>query len=171
MAGLLSPLLLYLPKEAIVPILLFIGLEITAQAFRRSPDAHAPAVALCFIPSIAYLVQVMMGQFGLKLQSIPAEARHMAEAVRLLANGFIVTALVWGGALASVIDERPRKAALFLGLGVVFSLFGLIHSPLEHGALFLPWKLSSRVPWAMAAAYLLLALLLYASSLGRPRPT
>ena len=169
MAGLLSPLLLYLPKEAIVPILLFIGLEITAQAFRRSPSAHAPAVALCFVPSIAYLVQVMMGQFGLELKSIPPEARPVAEAVRLLANGFIVTALVWGGALASVIDEQHRRAALFLGLGVVFSLFGLIHSPLEHGALFLPWRLSSPIPWSMAAAYLLPALLLYGSSLVRSR--
>ena len=43
------------------PILIFIGLEITAQAFVASPPRHAAAVALSFIPAVAALVLIEAG--------------------------------------------------------------------------------------------------------------
>ena len=47
-------------KKAIVPILLYIGLLIGAQAFQAVPRAHAVAVVLAIIPNIAAWAQGYM---------------------------------------------------------------------------------------------------------------
>src|SRR6476620_8632168 len=51
--GLTALLLALIPLVAILPILLYIGLVIGAQAFQASPPHHAPAVVLALIPNIA----------------------------------------------------------------------------------------------------------------------
>ena len=51
--GLTALLLAVIPLVAILPILLYIGLVIGAQAFQASPANHAPAVVLAIIPNIA----------------------------------------------------------------------------------------------------------------------
>ncbi len=48
--GIVSLLVSLLPEAAVAPILIFIGLQITAQAFTASPPRHAVAVALSFVP-------------------------------------------------------------------------------------------------------------------------
>jgi AGZA family xanthine/uracil permease-like MFS transporter len=78
----------------------------------------------------------------------------------VLANGFILTALIWSTLLVFVIERRFKVAAVFAGLGSAFSVVGLIHSPFEDGRLFLPGGSDSDLPGAFAAAYLLVALLL-----------
>ena len=57
MFGLLGALL---PIPAIVPILLYIGLLIGAQAFQAVPRAHAAAVVIAIIPNIASWAQGQM---------------------------------------------------------------------------------------------------------------
>lgn len=54
--GLFQPLQQLIPVAAVAPILVFIGLIITAQAFTASPTAHAPAVAIALIPHVSDLV-------------------------------------------------------------------------------------------------------------------
>src|SRR5262249_56523996 len=51
--GLTALLLAVIPLVAILPILLYIGLVIGAQAFQASPQNHAPAVVLAIIPNLA----------------------------------------------------------------------------------------------------------------------
>ena len=51
--GLTALLLALIPLVAILPILLYIGLVIGAQAFQASPPKHAPAIVLALIPNIA----------------------------------------------------------------------------------------------------------------------
>jgi AGZA family xanthine/uracil permease-like MFS transporter len=51
--GLTALLLKVIPLVAILPILLYIGLVIGAQAFQASPASHAPAVVLAIIPNVA----------------------------------------------------------------------------------------------------------------------
>src|SRR5438105_5315230 len=55
--GLTALLLAVVPLVAILPILLYIGLVIGAQAFTASPARHAPAVMLAIIPNIAAWTQ------------------------------------------------------------------------------------------------------------------
>jgi AGZA family xanthine/uracil permease-like MFS transporter len=61
--------------------------------------------------------------------------------VRMLYNGFIVISLIWASALASLIDHRLYRAAIFFGIAAVFTLFGVMHSPLPSGAMYVPWDL------------------------------
>src|SRR5207245_655814 len=51
--GLAALLLAIIPLVAILPILLFIGLVIGAQAFQVTPARHAPAVVLAILPNLA----------------------------------------------------------------------------------------------------------------------
>jgi AGZA family xanthine/uracil permease-like MFS transporter len=85
----------------------------------------------------------------------------------MLANGFIIAAMLWGGAAALLIDRAIKGAAALLVAGAVLSLFGFMHSVLPTGGVYLPWKLSSPYPYHWTIAYLALAALLLI--LGRTR--
>lgn len=47
-----------IPGPAILPVLVFIGLEITAQSFRATPSKHYPAVVIACIPALAALLVI-----------------------------------------------------------------------------------------------------------------
>src|SRR6185437_6602327 len=51
--GLAALLLAIIPLVAILPILLYIGLVIGAQAFQASRPRHAPAIVLAMLPNLA----------------------------------------------------------------------------------------------------------------------
>ena len=155
--GLLSALVALLPEAAIAPILVFIGLEITAQGFLATPPRHGAAVALTFVPVAAAVVLIESGSLLAALGTAPTaltgEAAHGYQALVVLGNGFILTAVLWGWALAAIIDHRLVLAGLLLAVASVASLFGVIHSPLQSGALFWPWAPPSAMPGRLAGAY------------------
>jgi AGZA family xanthine/uracil permease-like MFS transporter len=155
--GYFGYLYVVIPKVTIYPILIFIGLEIAAQSFHATPVRHYPAVVLACVPALAQLGLIFVDKVfgdplllessisigGLKGQSLVGELATL----RILANGFIVTSLVWASALAAIIDRRLwRAAALFL-LCATFTLFGVMHSPQPGGPLFLPWQISEASQW------------------------
>jgi AGZA family xanthine/uracil permease-like MFS transporter len=164
MLGVISILVDVVPEAAVAPILVFIGLEITAQAFLATPARHAPAVALALIPTIAALVLIqlgsILGSLGIAPGALRGEAAATVETLRLLGNGFILTALLWGAATALIIDRRLLAAAATLGVASLASLSGVIHSPLESGGLFWPGSAASAWPGLLAGSYGLLAALL-----------
>jgi AGZA family xanthine/uracil permease-like MFS transporter len=49
-----------LPKAAVFPILIFVGLEITAQTFHATPRKHYAAVALACMPAMASLALIFL---------------------------------------------------------------------------------------------------------------
>src|SRR6201991_1224612 len=51
--GIIAVMLSLIPVVAISPILLYIGMLMTAQAFQTTPQKHAPAIALPFTPHLA----------------------------------------------------------------------------------------------------------------------
>ena len=120
----------WLPEAAAFPILVFIGLEIAAQSFRATPVRHFPAVALAVLPALAYLAMIPMDQ-ALAGREPDFHAAVVVQSLRCLANGFIVTSLLWASALAALLDRRLLRAAAYLGVAAVCSLFGIIHSPLR----------------------------------------
>jgi adenine/guanine/hypoxanthine permease len=171
---------LLIPKPAVYPILIFIGLEISAQSFMATPRRHYPALVLACVPALAFLAYLfaeqLLGSFGIVSLSQPADIRpdiqqamqtlqektasdpQLSEPVQkivgvftvrpdlrsdlqtlqLMKNGFILTSLLWASFLAMAIDRELKKAAVFLGIAGLFTLFGLIHCPLASNALFLP---------------------------------
>jgi AGZA family xanthine/uracil permease-like MFS transporter len=155
--GAVSVLVSVLPEAAVAPILVFIGLEIAAQAFIASPARHAAAVAVSFIPAIAALVLIEVNSFlaamGRSAAELTGEGRASFQDLLVLGNGFVVTALLWGWALAAIIDGRLERAAAVFAACSVATLFGLIHSPLANGALFLPWSAEGSAAATLAAAY------------------
>ena len=115
--GYFGYLYLVIPKAAIFPILIFIGLEITAQSFHATPMRHYAAVALACVPAMAKLVVVFTGSIlesgGRTVDSLQPPLPEQLQTIQMLASGFIVTSLLWGAALAALIDRRLRVASLF----------------------------------------------------------
>ncbi|HUK56757.1 MAG TPA: MFS transporter [Nitrospiria bacterium] len=166
MLGYLAWIVNLIPEAAVAPILVFIGLEILAQAFSATPTAHHKAVAIAFLPAVAYLVLIQVNSAltgaGSSMDRLTGDAAATFQAVTLLANGFIISSLIWAAALSKIIDRRFASAAGFLSAGAIATLFGVIHSPFPDGRLYWPWAIGSSVPMTLAAAYLLSAGLLLA---------
>jgi hypothetical protein len=79
----------------------------------------------------------------------------------MLASGFIVTAMLWGAVVAFITDRQVLPACITLLICAALSLFGFIHSVLPTGGVYLPWTLTSNLPWHWAAAYSGLAIVLF----------
>ena len=115
------PFLLYfIPLEAILGILLWIGLIITAQAFQEVPKAHAPAVAIGFIPSLASWVHAARPDDPAKSRARIFTLQEAAEkfspdifvnGMLCLAQGFMFIAIFFSAIMAKVIDRQWRAAA------------------------------------------------------------
>ncbi|MEK6666919.1 MAG: MFS transporter [candidate division NC10 bacterium] len=165
MVGVVALLVGLLPEAAVAPILVFIGLEITAQAFVASPPRHAPAVAVSFLPAVAALLLIqeasLLGAVGKAFADLGGEARAGYQTLLVLGNGFILTALLWGSAVALIIDRRLRLAGVVFAVASAATLFGIIHSPLPDGALFWAWSAPSAIPAALAGSYGIVAALLW----------
>jgi AGZA family xanthine/uracil permease-like MFS transporter len=162
--GYLGFLVDIIPKAATAPILIFVGLEITAQAFTATPARHAPAVALAFVPVVANLVVVELGQFLPSPEAIPAHMLGTYQTLQIMANGFIFTSMVWAGATAYITDRRYQAAALVFAAAALMSCVGIMHSPLPTGEIFLPWLVAPQkagLVWATTAAYAALSVLVY----------
>jgi len=133
--GLTALLLNVIPLVAILPILLYIGLVIGAQAFQASPSNHAPAVVLAIIPNIALWAQI-------KIDTVLAVAGTTADKVgidplrqvdvwyrgmALLGGGSVLAGMVLGALAAFIIDRKLTHAAVAAFVGAVLSYIGLIH--------------------------------------------
>jgi AGZA family xanthine/uracil permease-like MFS transporter len=153
-----------LPGPALVPILVFVGLEITAQSFHATPHKHYPAVALACVPALAALAKIETD----KLLAAGAKpdgglARELFT-LQIVSAGFIVTSVLWAGMLTALLDRRLHLAAGWCLAAAGLTLCGVIHSPFKDGRLFLPWAIdglppeaAGRGPLELAAAYGLLA--------------
>jgi adenine/guanine/hypoxanthine permease len=161
MLGYLPFLVDAIPAAAVAPILLYIGIEVMAQAFLASPPRHAPAVAMSVLPSLAFVVFVEMSPLlPAAAASLSGETAETVGVLRLLASGFIITAVLWGASAAAVIDRRFLLGAGYLWTAAALCLFGVIHSPTERGTLFLPWRGASPISFHLAAGYALLGIIL-----------
>ena len=151
--GYFGYLYVLIPKVTVYPILIFVGLEIAAQSFHATPKRHYPAVALACVPALAALVLIFTDNIfgdpairnaGVDISTLAnAAVRGDLQTIRILANGFIVTSLLWASALAAIIDRRLWLAAVYFAIGALCTTFGIIHSPLPGGPVFLPWKLDA----------------------------
>jgi len=161
LTGLLSLLVGAVPRAVIAPIFIFVGFEIVHQAYRESPPEHSPAVSVSFLPVVASLIMIVLGQFlgaaGISVEKLPLHLQTLHASLVMLSNGFILTGLLWGSLLAFLIDHRPGLAALCAAVCAALTLFGGIHSVLPTGELYLPWRVASSSHYMLAAGYTTLA--------------
>jgi AGZA family xanthine/uracil permease-like MFS transporter len=139
----------YIPAPAVYPILVFVGLEITAQSFLATPRRHFAAVALACLPALAFLAMNLPGRIfaddsliaaNLNVSALKDES--LVENIRtigMLSSGFILTSLLWAWSLAMAIDRRLVVSAKVMLLAAIMTLFGIIHSPLAGNQLFVPF--------------------------------
>jgi AGZA family xanthine/uracil permease-like MFS transporter len=183
--GFFGYLYVIIPKPTVFPILIFVGLEITAQSFIATQKKHYPAIVLGCIPALAALALIYLDSFlgelarlGISPDQLLEGFRTQIDIVRILANGFIVTSLMWASLLAKIIDRRLQTAAGIAAIMALFTLFGITHSPLPGAPMFVPWPYllpgaeqlatwqlgpdSIRTPLEYAAGYLIVAVMLYA---------
>jgi len=177
MLGIVSFVIALVPKAVLGPILLFVALEIVAQAFHATPKRHAPAVALAIFPSVARMLAIQFSNTAL----VPtANFKHMLDTVTTtlpalmveisLGNGFIITGMLWGAFLCEMIDRRLKACAAYLGILAVFSFFGIVHSADPNGSMYLPWLLADparELALLFTIGYLVLGAMIFALSFTR----
>jgi len=159
--GYFGYLYVVIPKVTVFPILIFIGLEIASQSFQATPRRHYPAVVFACVPALAQLGLI----FVEKLPAGTVEGDPQLMTVRILANGFILTSLLWASMLAAIIDRRLWRAACLLLLCAICTQFGVMHSPAPGSPLFFPWQLSAEMQRHVhqyTLGYLCSAVLLFA---------
>tara|TARA_R110002049_G_scaffold2750_4_gene21934 strand:+ start:90235 stop:91893 length:1659 start_codon:yes stop_codon:yes gene_type:complete len=137
----------WIPMPVVMPILVFVGIEITAQSFHATPRRHYAAVAMACLPALAFLATNMSGRMfgdpsllsaGIGMDQLDARLAGDMKTLGMLSSGFILTSLFWAWALAATIDRRLNIAAIVMMVAGVLTLFGVIHSPLAGNRLFLP---------------------------------
>lgn len=132
MFGLLAAIF---PTAAIVPILLYIGLLIGAQAFQATPRAHAAAVVAALIPNLASWatgqIDNALAAAGTSAAAVGDQALAGAGVVYhgllVLGQGAILAGLVFGAIVVFIIDRRFLHAGIFAAVGAVLTFIGLIH--------------------------------------------
>ncbi|SEL08874.1 putative MFS transporter, AGZA family, xanthine/uracil permease [Carnobacterium iners] len=133
--GLISLLLSIIPLAAVLPILIYIGLMIGAQAFQEVDLKYAPAVILALIPWLADWGKNIIGNAltaaGTDALTVSYEAIEKAGlpygGLVALSSGAIIISMLWASILTFIIDQKFHYAALTAILGSFFSFFGLIH--------------------------------------------
>lgn len=143
--GAFAVLFHWLPEPALFPILVFVGLEITAQSFRATPQRHYPALALAVLPTLAYLATIPLKEILGPRPAVPGRGEVVALTLNCLANGFIITSLLWAAALATLLDGRLRRSAAYLLVAGGCALLSIIHSPLRDAVLDWPWRVTAQL--------------------------
>lgn len=153
--GLVPLLLNVIPLVAILPILLYIGALIGAQAFQATPRLHAPAVVLALIPHFAAWGQTQidsaLSAAGTDAVTVGLDklsgAGVLYAGLAALGGGAILSGLIIGAIAVFLLERRPKLAAAYALAGAVLAYFGFIHSP----------QIGVGVSPAIALGYLLMA--------------
>lgn len=133
--GLISLLLTIIPLQAILPILIYIGLIIGAQAFQQVERKYAPAIILALIPWLADWAKNLIGDTLASIGTSAAEiGYHVIEETGLnysglvtLGSGAIIIGMVWSTMLVFIIDQQFKMASFVSVLSGVLAYFGVIH--------------------------------------------
>lgn len=134
--GLVGTFLAIFPMQALVPVLLYIGMVIGAQAFQVNPHRYAPAIILAMIPSLA---EWATGQVDNALAAVGTTAAEVGDealinagvvidGMRLLGQGSVLVGILLGAITCFVIDRRLYVAAITSAIAAVLSFFGLINA-------------------------------------------
>jgi len=156
--GMFSLLGAVLPLPAIVPILLYIGLLIGAQAFGAVPKRHHIAVVIALLPNIASwatgLMDNALAAAGTSADKVGEQALTNAGLVyhgtALFGGGAILAGMVLGAVVAFIVDKQFVWAAGYAFGGAVLGFVGLIHGS-KVG-----WNVGGQVALGYAFAGLLL---------------
>jgi AGZA family xanthine/uracil permease-like MFS transporter len=157
--GIISLMLALVPLVAILPILLYIGMLIGAQAFQTSPQSHAPAIVLALTPHLAAWCKTLMdgalAAGGTSAAAIGLDKLGqngvLYHGLEVLGGGAILAGLVLGAIGIFVIERKFVHAAAFAFAGAVLTFFGFMHGE----AIGFDVTPAAALAYAVLAAFLL----------------
>ncbi|MEH1766851.1 NCS2 family permease [Nostoc sp.] len=141
LSGTVAMLAYFVPIEAGMAIVLWIGIVIVAQSFTATPSHHAPAVVVGLLPGIAgwgaLIAKNALRAAGLGTPEKPFTPA-LIEQFKLsdtyidgafaLEQGFIFSAMILAGITVYIIERKFRQAAYWSIVAAVISWVGLMHS-------------------------------------------
>jgi len=168
--GYLSNIVELVPLVILAPILIYVAMQITMQAFEATPPRHFPAVVIAFFPAIARMLAIKLGDPGIvapehfqQLYTNAEQGLPELAVIVILGNGFIITSMLWASLVAALIDRRLLLASGIALLTAALTLFGIVHSVDPDGSVYLPWLLGANAQhlvYPFVSAYVALAILL-----------
>ncbi len=164
--GGITLILQWIPLEATLGILVWIGIVITSQAFEEIPKSHALAVALGLLPSLAawalLLIETALRKAGTSLFEMAPQFGNeiYIYGIISLSQGFLLSSMILAAMMVYFIEKDFFKAGCWAIVAALFSLLGLIHAYTltENG-------IQNKFGWAAAPAfgliYALIAFILF----------
>jgi AGZA family xanthine/uracil permease-like MFS transporter len=146
--GLLAFLANLIPIAAAAPILVFVAISLITNTAGSVKKSHMAAVGVAMIPHISSFLMIKWGSLvnalrdtgaqGLSNMGDPAltaallqQGAHF-EGHLALSQGAIISGLIWGAIVASVIDGDFKNAGGFSAAAGAMSGIGIIHSANLH---------------------------------------
>lgn len=141
LSGAASLVSAFVPVEAGMAIVLWIGIVIGAQSFQATPLKHAPAVVLGMLPGIAgwgaQLMKSSLRVAGMATPERPLTADILTAFARTdiyiggalaLEQGQILSAMLLASMAVFIIEQQFASAALCTFIAALLAWLGLIHS-------------------------------------------
>ena len=167
--GTLGVIVYFIPVEAGMAMIIWIGLAMTAQAFTVTRARHIPAVIVGLIPALGAYTELVIKRtlsavgFGTPGHPIPHDlnllfatrADFYSGGVFALGEGYIYTSMVLSAATVHILDRKFHQAAAWFAAGGVLALVGLAHNYVITDA-----DIIGRIGWhggAIPTAYFIMA--------------
>ena len=165
-AGCLSYVIKFIPIEAVLGIILWIGIIMMSQSFQDTPKRHYLAIAIGLIPCLAawafILIDGSVSATGSSLfkmkEALAMRDIHIGGLISLN-QGFLIISMIYAAATVFIIDKKFKIASIWILAASVCSFFGIIHAyELSEQAVNPVIGLNAAPQYALL--YLILALLL-----------
>lgn len=166
--GFLAFLSNLIPVAAAAPVLVFVALSLITNTAHAVKTEHMAAVTIAMMPHVSSFLVIkwgsLMGALGatgaeglLPLGNPELTAALLQQGAHYdghlaLSQGAILTGLIWGAIVASVIDGKFKIAGGFAFAAFVMSSVGIVHSATLHWPEFGAVSLG----YLIAAAFLII---------------
>jgi len=161
--GTIQAVLVFIPLEAGIGILLYIGVIMVAQAFQETPKEHAPAVALGLFPALAawglLMVETGLRAGGRSLSEVGLDSFAHSLAIHgmiSLERGFIFTSTILAAIGVFLIERQYIRAAFWSLAGAFLAAVGIVHA-----YELTPWGVTTRLGLFAAPEFALSYLFLF----------
>lgn len=140
-SGALAAIVWFIPVEAGISIIFWIGLIIVAQSFETTDQKYYPAAIIGIMPGLAAWVIVLAttiiggaallsdGQVSLNPEFLSTQAlsgNFLAGGISIQ-QGFLINAMLWSAITVHILDRHFKQAAACSIIAAVISAIGLTH--------------------------------------------
>ena len=134
-AGCLTYVIKFIPIEAVLGIILWIGIIMMSQCFQDTPKRHYLAIAIGLIPCLAawafILIDGSVSAAGSSLfkmkEALAMRDIHIGGLISLN-QGFLIISMIYAAATVFIIDKKFKAASIWILAAAACSFFGIIHA-------------------------------------------